>query len=260
MPKYPISAAERSRLNKALLKAVKSNSAAAIDMAVAAGGDLAMRTDPLFFAGETLLGYAIHHGKGEAFRHLLALGVDVNGRDPEGRTALMIAARQLYADMVVQLIEHGADASLRDKQGLNAMMYAFHGADAKYDNRATQDHLVDIRARALRCYRALTLAEAQGARPAPARESLPAPVTDITLQRALGDRIMQETFDFAAHERITLVRKGEQGPVEALLREDFSAISDATLHNAFNAYAARGGTLTQEQVFGALHRKPALKR
>ncbi|HKX95408.1 MAG TPA: ankyrin repeat domain-containing protein [Methylibium sp.] len=51
---------------------------------------------------------------------LLARGVRVDPRAPNGRTPLMLAAGYASEEMVDQLLRAGADAAVRDKQGLGA--------------------------------------------------------------------------------------------------------------------------------------------
>jgi ankyrin repeat protein len=53
-------------------------------------------------------------------RQLLDLGAHIDDRDARGRTALMIAAEGGHAGIVDLLLERGADATLRDKEGKRA--------------------------------------------------------------------------------------------------------------------------------------------
>lgn len=52
---------------------------------------------------------------------LLAKGADVNAVDNYGRTALMAAAPLARAGMVQLLLKHGAKATMRNKNGVNAL-------------------------------------------------------------------------------------------------------------------------------------------
>ena len=55
---------------------------------------------------------------------LLAEGVEVNQRDRYGQTALMLAARYGWAEVVRLLLEHKADLDVTAKYGLSALMLA----------------------------------------------------------------------------------------------------------------------------------------
>jgi ankyrin repeat protein len=64
---------------------------------------------------------------------LIAFGIDVNGRDRYGQTALMLAAQRGHAAVVDALIAAGADLNVAAKYSLTAMMLAVindHGAIA----------------------------------------------------------------------------------------------------------------------------------
>lgn len=91
--------------------------------------------DPLArFGGDTLL-HAAGEGRGEAETlRWLTRFIAVDTPNAEGRTALMLAARQLRWEPVVTLGELGADASLCDSNGLRALDYAKRGlADSEFD-------------------------------------------------------------------------------------------------------------------------------
>ena len=57
-------------------------------------------------------------------RALLAAGTDVDGADPDGRTALMVAAGRNDDALVELLLEAGADAGKRDAEGVSALTIA----------------------------------------------------------------------------------------------------------------------------------------
>ncbi len=59
---------------------------------------------------------------------LVAQGASIHAVDDRGRSALMIAAERGHAEMVKWLMEHGADAALRDKQGKTAAELASDAA------------------------------------------------------------------------------------------------------------------------------------
>jgi len=59
----------------------------------------------------------------------LASGVDVEARDDEGRTALMLAVLRGRADAVAMLLAHGADPSAADGHGITPMQAAIAADD-----------------------------------------------------------------------------------------------------------------------------------
>jgi len=63
-------------------------------------------------------------GDADGVRRLLAQGVDVNGRDASGRSALMLAAQRGDASIVKSLLDAGGIAQLRDPQGRSAADFA----------------------------------------------------------------------------------------------------------------------------------------
>ena len=67
---------------------------------------------------------AARAGDGAEVGALLAAGADVNGTDPEGRTALMVAAGRNDQELVELLLDAGADAGQRDIEGVSALTIA----------------------------------------------------------------------------------------------------------------------------------------
>jgi RNA polymerase primary sigma factor len=67
---------------------------------------------------------ALNSGSIGATRACLASGHNVNGVDAAGRTPLMIAAIKGNRDLLVLLLEAGADTTQTDAQGLNVFEYA----------------------------------------------------------------------------------------------------------------------------------------
>lgn len=69
-----------------------------------------------------------------------------------------------------------------------------------------------------------------------------------------GDgRVLEEIFNFATLERLTLVRESEHGRVEAMALTAFSSIEDQSegsrLRQAFNEHLRRGGKADEAAVF-----------
>lgn len=74
--------------------------------------------------GWTPLHYAASSPSADAVRYLLEHPVSVNARAPNGNTPLMLAARWGHEDSVALLLARGADRSLRNARGLDAVDYA----------------------------------------------------------------------------------------------------------------------------------------
>jgi len=68
--------------------------------------------------------YAVRKNDIEAVQIALNKGANVNTTDREGRTALMIAAQEGYANLAGRLIQNGADVNAKNSQGKTALMLA----------------------------------------------------------------------------------------------------------------------------------------
>ncbi|XP_030768252.1 kinase D-interacting substrate of 220 kDa B isoform X3 [Sitophilus oryzae] len=74
--------------------------------------------------GTTALMVAASKGRSAFVRELLAHGADPNVEDNDGWTALLCAAKEGHYDIVLQLLEHHADIDHRDMGGWTALMWA----------------------------------------------------------------------------------------------------------------------------------------
>ena len=67
---------------------------------------------------------AIQRGDREAIPKLLQEGADINVRDAQGRTPVMIATYQHNTKMVRELLQAGADINIRDNNKENPLLHA----------------------------------------------------------------------------------------------------------------------------------------
>jgi hypothetical protein len=157
-------------------------------------------------------------------RWLIDNGADVNRADNDGKwTPLMCAAHYGFAEAARLLLENGASRELRN-------------------------HLNNT---------ALEIARAQQ-KPAVVNVMLNS-ADEISFSYPLNDRVMQEVYNFPRRERVTLIRNGEAGPVEAVQRDSFNSLDDLSgLRKAFAVHKRMGGKLEEDEVFPDLLPKAKL--
>jgi hypothetical protein len=179
---------------------------------------------------------AADNGSASEVLSLLEAGAEINGRhclDGCNHTALMKAAAKGYSSIVTLLLERGADTTLTgsEKKTAEEMARDANKFEAIERIKAAED----------------AAEQAKG----PDRISFCSP---------LGARMREDIYDFTMKERITLIRQGRFGPVEAATIIGFSAIEDQSetsmLRKAFNEHVARGGATDETIIFSGQLRKP----
>jgi hypothetical protein len=217
----------KKKLSKKLCKAARTGDLAGLKKAVEEGAEI----NSLF--GHPLFAAAYYGGSADCVRYLLERGAIVDARNEVNCTALMAAAQEGHEEIVKILLAAGAERALRGRGGRTALDFAL------VHEQAGMKPLLEEQPPALR---------ADGPH-------------EVTLRRQLGNRLLEEVFDFAAHERITLVKKEENGTVEAITRDGFSQIEDkARLREAFAAYVKKGGAPDESAVFPERLTKPARQK
>jgi ankyrin repeat protein len=136
-----VHAKEASQGQTALMWAAAENHPAAVRVLVEAGADLNARSVNLNYpdfkwavaamvstslprGGWTPLMYAAQQNSTGAARALADAKADLNLRDPEGATALVIAIINAHFDLAVMLLEKGADPNVADDTGMAALYAA----------------------------------------------------------------------------------------------------------------------------------------
>jgi ankyrin repeat protein len=112
--------------DKAFFDAVKSWDRETVAMSIKEGFNVNAKDKD----GYTALLIAAEKGDPEMTRLLLEKGAEVNARDKDGYTALMYVAYAGNLEMAKILIKNGADVNLRDKDGWTALMFARVGKKA----------------------------------------------------------------------------------------------------------------------------------
>jgi hypothetical protein len=165
-------------------------------------------------------------GQVESIRWLLDRGADINRIDNGGKwTPLMCAGYYGHAEAARLLLERGANRELKNSKGQTAL------ACAREQNKSAAA--------------AVLLNDAE----------------EISFFYPVSDRTMQEIFNFPRRERVTLIRNGDNGPVEAMQRDSFSSLDDVTsLRKAFAEHKRMGGKLEESEVFGNMLLKPKILR
>lgn len=153
---------------------------------------------------------------------LIGMGADINARNAKGSTPLIAAAFYGKTDCAAALLQAGADATLRNNDNGTAKSFA-----------ASNNHKAVV-------------------------ELLARDPDEVTLSWSVNNRLLQEVFNFARKERVTLIRKDADAPVEAVLRDSFADLPESSaLRQAFEIHRKQGGRRTEEEIFS--HTLPKLK-
>jgi len=136
-----VSAREQEFGETALMWAAAENHPAVVRLLAGHGADLDARAKTLQFpnvkvdpatmvitamprGGLMPLMYAARQGSIESARALADLGARLNGTDPDGMSALVIAIINAHYDLAAMLADHGADPNVADVTGMAAVYAA----------------------------------------------------------------------------------------------------------------------------------------
>jgi ankyrin repeat protein len=112
--------------DKAFFDAVKSGNKETVAMAIKEGFNVNTKDKD----GYTALLIASEKGDIEMAHLLVEKGADLNAKDKDGYTALMYVAYAGNLEIAKLLIKNGADVNVRDKDGWTALMFARMGKKA----------------------------------------------------------------------------------------------------------------------------------
>lgn len=208
----------QDRVNTRLIKAAQKGDVKEAIKALDAGAQINIPgIDGALFS-------AAYYGNSDGHRQiieiLLARGAEIDIRNTLNCTPLMGAANQGNVESVRLLLANGADPNLtgRDK---NAFQWAL--------TSGSEDTIYLLQ---------------------PKPERRPDNPNEVTILHNIGNRTIEEVFNFSSKERITFVRSGPDGPVEAVTRQNFKDIADRqALRDAFDKYIAKGGQAEESEVF-----------
>ncbi len=231
--------------DKKLRKAAKRGDAVEMTRLLDAGADINATGG---FWGNTALGWSADQGHLHCVRLLLERGAKIDEPNSLGWSPLVNAIVSNHVPIVELLLEKGASVTDKDASG-----------------RTPFDNAVN--------YRMKTMAELlnrHAAKQAAARETLSRAREDklrfereeadrrasqeyanvVVIKQRVGDLMLEDVFNFVSLERLTLVRKGEDGPVEAMTRQNMADMDNRTMLNkALAEHASRGGKFTEKDIF-----------
>jgi ankyrin repeat protein len=173
-------------------------------------GSVPLRATPLASEPSTSLPSlfsAAKNGETEIVETLLGLGADVEARDGEGGTPLIIAAYAGHNEVVDALLANGSDVNALDKQGSTAIMYAArNGHTLIVESLLAKGAEVNVQATNNGCT-ALVLAAAWGR----------TKIADALLERQAHANVQNKEGNTAL---ICAAREGHREIVDKLLASD----------------------------------------
>jgi len=104
---------------------------------------------------------AVNEGDLELVASFIKAGIDINAKEEDGRTSLLIAAEKGDAGMAALLADNGADANARDADGYTALMYAAYKGNLEMAELLLK-HGADVHAKDKDGWTALRFALLQG--------------------------------------------------------------------------------------------------
>jgi uncharacterized protein len=104
---------------------------------------------------------AVNEGDRESVASFIKAGIDINAKEEDGRTALLIAAEKEDAGMIALLADSGADVNARDVDGYSALMYAAYKGNLELADLLLK-HGADVHAKDKDGWTALRFALMQG--------------------------------------------------------------------------------------------------
>ena len=174
----------------------------------------------------------------------------------------MYAVAGGYCGAVETLLQFGARPDIKNNHGKTALdisiktentcatgeiRKALAELQAQESRRAAQERA--RRAEALR-----PPAKPEPPKPVPVAPPKPEPKREnpdiVIFRQQAGDRTLEDVFNFVSLERVTLIRKGIDGPVEAMHLQGFSQVeSRSFLKRAIDEHQRRGGKVTESDIF-----------
>ena len=125
--------------NQNLLDAVKKNNLPQVEEALAKGADI--NTKDRF--GNTALMLAARNDYLDIVKLLINKETNLTAKNNDGNTALMMAVRRGYLGIVNLLIDKGADINAKDNDGETALMYAVEMSNLDMGNLDMVNLLID---------------------------------------------------------------------------------------------------------------------
>lgn len=104
---------------------------------------------------------AVQGGDRELVASFIKAGIDINAKEEDGRTALLIAVEKRDAGMAALLADNGADVNARDVDGYTALMYVAYKGNLELAELLL-NHGADVQAKDNDGWTALRIALLQG--------------------------------------------------------------------------------------------------